>query len=112
MTTLSISKNNGKNWCKKSINGIDTILHKVNIRKRIAVPSPTFTWHDNLVAGYTLGGEFVTVAVIAEQSVILVGEGLVCQRAIAAETAEAVLVVMPVLVEELLAAEQETTKTL
>lgn len=67
----------------------------------------TCTWHDNLVAGYTLGGEFITVAVVAEQSVVLAGEGLICQRAIAAETAEAMLVVMPVVVEELLAAAQE-----
>lgn len=67
----------------------------------------TRTWHDNLVAGDTLGGEFVTVAVVAEQRVILAGEGLVGQRAVAVETAEAVLVVMPVLVEELLPAEQE-----
>lgn len=69
----------------------------------------TFTWHDDLVAGYTLGGELITVAVIAEQRVILAGERLICQRAITAETAEAVLMIMPVLVEELLATEQEET---
>lgn len=68
-----------------------------------------FTWHDDLVAGYTLGRELITVAVIAEQRVILAGERLVRQRAIAAEAAEAVLMIMPVLVEELLAAEQEET---
>ena len=67
----------------------------------------TFTWHDDLVAGNTLGGELITVAVIAEQRVILAGERLICQRAITAETAEAVLVIVPVLVEELLAAERE-----
>lgn len=59
------------------------------------------TWHDDFVAGHTLGGELVTVAVIAEQRVILAGERLICQRAITAETAEAVLMIMPVLVEEL-----------
>lgn len=59
------------------------------------------TWHDDLVAGHALGGELITVAVIAEQRVILAGERFVCQRAIAAETAEAVLVIMPVLIEEL-----------
>lgn len=69
----------------------------------------TFTWHDDLVAGHALGGELIAVAVIAEQGVLLAGERLICQRAIAAETAEAVLVVMPVLVEELLAAEQKFT---
>lgn len=68
-----------------------------------------FTWHNDLVAGYTLGGELVTVAVVAEQRVVLAGEGLVCQRAITAETAEAVLVIMPVLIKELLAAGQEET---
>lgn len=62
-----------------------------------------FTWHDNFVAGYTLGGELITVAVIAEQLVVLAGERLICQRVIAAETAEAVLVIVPVLIEELLA---------
>lgn len=66
----------------------------------------TFTWHDDLVAGNTLGRELVAVAVIAEQRVILAGERLICQRAITAETAKAVLVVMPVLIKELLAAEQ------
>lgn len=71
-----------------------------------SVPIP-FTWHDYLVTGYTLGGKFITVAVVAEQGVILAGKRLICQRAVAAETAEAVLVVMPVLVEELLAAQQE-----
>lgn len=70
----------------------------------------TFTWHDDLVASYTLGGELVTVAVIAEQRFILAGEGLIRQRAITAETAETVLVIMPILIEELLAAEQEHTK--
>lgn len=65
-----------------------------------------FTWHDDLVTGYTLGWELITVAVIAEQGVILAGEGLVCQWAVAAETAEAVLVIMAILIKELLAAEQ------
>lgn len=69
----------------------------------------TFTWHDNLVAGYTLGGELITVAVIAEQRVILAGERLICQGAITAETAEAVLMIMPVLIKELLATKQEET---
>ena len=66
-----------------------------------------FTWHDHFVAGYTLGGELVTVAVVAEERFVLAGERLVCQRAIAAETAEAVLVIVSVLVEELLAAQQQ-----
>lgn len=67
----------------------------------------TFTWHDDLVAGDALGGELITVAVIAEQGLILAGEGLICQRAITAETAETVLVIVPVLVEEFLAATQK-----
>lgn len=57
------------------------------------------TWHDYLVAGGALGGELVAVAVAAHQSVALAGEGLVCQRAVAAETAKTVCVVMSVLVE-------------
>lgn len=60
------------------------------------------TWHDSLVAGHTLGGKFIAVTVAAHQSVILASEGLVCQRAVAAEAAKAVLVVMSVLIEELL----------
>lgn len=67
----------------------------------------TFTWHDNLVAGDAFGGELITVAVVAEQRLVLAGEGLIRQRAITAETAEAVLVIMPVLVEEFLAATQK-----
>lgn len=35
------------------------------------------TWHDNLVAGHTLGGKLVTVAVVAQQGVLLAGEWLV-----------------------------------
>lgn len=66
-----------------------------------------FTWHDDLVAGDTFGGELITVAVVAEQRLVLAGEGLIRQRAITAETAEAVLVIMPVLVEEFLAATQK-----
>lgn len=59
------------------------------------------TWHDDLVTGDTFGGELITVAVVAEQCVILAGEGFVCQRAVAAETTETMLVIMSVLVEEL-----------
>lgn len=60
------------------------------------------TWHDCLVAGHTLGGKLVAEAVAAHERVVLAGEGLICQRAVTAEAAEAVLVVMSVLVEELL----------
>lgn len=67
----------------------------------------TFTWHDDLVAGDTFGGELITVAVITEQGLILAGEGLICQRAITAETAETVLVIVAVLVEEFLATVQK-----
>lgn len=65
------------------------------------------TWHDRLVAGHTLGGILVAVAVAAHQRVLLAGEGLVCQRAVAAETAEAVRVVVSVLIEEFLEEEEE-----
>lgn len=65
------------------------------------------TWHDSLVAGHTLGGKLVAVAVAAHQRVLLVGEGLVCQRAVTAETTKAVLVVMSVLIEELLKEEEK-----
>lgn len=65
------------------------------------------TWHDRLVAGRALGGKLVAVAVAAHQRVTLAGEGLVRQRAVAAETAETVCVVMSVLIEELLQGEGE-----
>lgn len=68
---------------------------------------PTFTWHHNLVASHTLGGELVAVAVVAEQRIILAGEGFVCQRAITAETAEAVLMIMSVFIKKLLTEEQK-----
>lgn len=71
--------------------------------KRSATTPFTFTWHDDLIAGDALGGELVAVAVVAEQGVVLAGERLVRQRAVTAETAEAVLVIVPLLVEELLA---------
>lgn len=67
----------------------------------------TFTWHDDLVTGDAFGGELITIAVVAEQRLVLAGEGLIRQRAITAETAEAVLVIMPVLVEQFLAATQK-----
>lgn len=67
----------------------------------------TFTWHDDFVTGDAFGGELITVAVVAEQRLVLAGEGLICQRAITAEAAEAVLVIMSVLVEEFLAATQK-----
>lgn len=69
------------------------------------------TWHDCLVAGHALGGELVAVAVAAHQSIFLAGEGLVGQRAVAAETAETVRVVMSVLVEELLEEEEREGHT-
>lgn len=83
-------------------------IFKVPLHRNIA--ASTHTWHDNLVTGYTLGGEFITVAVIAEQCIILASEGFICQRAIAAEATEAVLMVMPVFIKEFLAAEQRKGK--
>jgi len=60
------------------------------------------TRHDGLVAGDAFGGELVAVAVVAEQRLVLAGERLVGQGAVAAEAAEAVLVVVAVLVKQLL----------
>lgn len=57
------------------------------------------TRHDGFIAGHTFGGELIAVAVIAQKSIILAGEGLICQRTVTAETAEAVLVVVTVLVK-------------
>lgn len=71
-----------------------------------------YTWHDSLVAGHTLGGILAAVAVAAHQRLLLAGEGLVCQRALAAETAETVRVVMSLLVEELLEGEEEEKEQL
>lgn len=64
------------------------------------LPAPT--WHDRLLAGDALGGELAAVAVVAQQLLVLAGEGLVGQRAVAAEAAEAVLVVVAILVVQLL----------
>lgn len=75
--------------------------------KALRIPQIRLTWHDDLVAGDAFGGELVTVAVVAEQGLVLAGEGLICQRAIAAEAAETVLVIVAVLVEEFLAATQK-----
>lgn len=68
------------------------------------------TWHDRLVAGHALGGKLVAEAVAAHERIVLASERFVGQRAVAAETAKAVLVVMSVLVEELLE-EEERVKT-
>lgn len=57
--------------------------------------------HDDLVAGHTFRGELVAVAVVAQQGVVLTGEGLICQRAVTAETSEAVFVVVPVFIKQL-----------
>lgn len=70
------------------------------------------TWHDCLVAGRALGGKLIAVAVAAHQRVALAGEGLVRQRAVAAETAETVSVVMSALIEELLEEEERQRQTL
>ena len=64
------------------------------------------TWHDALVAGHTLGRELIVVAVVAQQRLLLAGEGLVRQRAVTAQTTETVFVVVPVLVEQLLERER------
>ncbi len=69
------------------------------------------TWHDRLVAGYTLGGELVAEAVAAYQRVALAGERLVCQRAVASETAKTVRVVIFVFIEELLEEEERECRT-
>lgn len=58
-------------------------------------------WHNCLLTGNALGGELIAVAVIAQQLLVLAGEGLVSQRAVTAEAAEAVLVVVAILVVQL-----------
>lgn len=58
-------------------------------------------WHDDLVTGHAFGGELVAVAVVAQQGVVLTGERLIGQRAVAAETAEAVFMVVSVFIEKL-----------
>lgn len=80
-----------------------TMTHKTVLMPRGATifqhPRP---WHYCLVTGHALGGKFIAVAVATHKAVVLAGEGLICQRTIAAETSEAVLVVVSVLIEELL----------
>lgn len=63
---------------------------------------PAPTWHDGLLTSDTFGGELAAVAVVAQQLLALAGERLIGQRAVAAETTEAVLVVMAVLIVQLL----------
>lgn len=70
--------------------------------RRLRTPALAVTWHHRLVTGHALGGELVAEALAADQSVVLDGEGLVRQGAVAAETAEAVFVVVAVFVEQLL----------
>lgn len=60
------------------------------------------TWRDLPAAGGAFGGEVAAVAVGAHQRIAPAAEGLLRQRALAAAAAEAVGVVMPVLVEDIL----------
>lgn len=73
---------------------------------QVRVKESHLTRHHLLVADHALGGEFVAVALAAHQSIVLAGEGLVGQRASAAYAAEAVFVVVPVFIEELLEEER------
>lgn len=82
---------------------VAAVTHKtVLVPRGTAVLQHPRAWHDSLVAGDTLGGVLAAVAVAAHQRILLAGEGLVCQRAVAAETAETVSMVVSVLIEELL----------
>lgn len=60
------------------------------------------TWHDGLLALLAPGRVLVGVAVRAEQLVLLGGERLVHQGALAAGTVEAVLVPVPFLIGQVL----------
>lgn len=60
------------------------------------------TWHDGFLAVVALGGILIGVALGAEELLILGGEGLVHQRALALEALEAVLVPVAVLVGQIL----------
>lgn len=60
------------------------------------------TWHDGFLALMALGGILIGVALSAEELLILGGEGLVHQRALALEAHEAVLVPVTVLVGQIL----------
>lgn len=102
LASLSLQRQgvNFTQWLLKNLSSRSSVNSVPEGKKVVA------TWHDYLVAGGALGGELVAVAVAAHQSVALAGEGLVCQRAVAAETAKTVCVVMSVLVEELLEEEE------
>lgn len=60
------------------------------------------TRHDSLPTRGALRGEGAAVAVIAEQLAVLAGEGLISEGALAAAAAEAVLVEVAILIEQLL----------
>lgn len=60
------------------------------------------TWHDGFLALMALGGILIRVALSAEELLILGGEGLVHQRALALETLETFLMPVTVLVGQIL----------
>lgn len=60
------------------------------------------TWHDGFLALVALGRILIGVALGAQELVILGGEGLVHQRALALEALEAVLMPVAVLVGQIL----------
>lgn len=80
---------------------------KINIR---CTCDHLHTWHDGFLAVVALGGILIGIALSAEELLILSGEGLVHQRALALEAHEAVLMPVAVLVGQILQAQQSDTQ--
>lgn len=70
------------------------------------------TWHYGFLALVALGGVLVGVALSTEELLILGGEGLVYQRALALEALETVLMPVAVLVGQILREQQRETSEL
>lgn len=70
------------------------------------------TWHDGFLALVALGGVLIGVALSTEELLILGGEGLVHQGALALEALETVLMPVAVLVGQILQKQQRNTSGL
>lgn len=64
------------------------------------------TWHDGFLALVALGGILIGVALSAEELLVLGGEGLVHQRALALEALETFLMPVTVFVGQILQEQQ------
>lgn len=85
-------------WLKNKVSWVDSQI----TQGQDHMWTSCLTRHDGFLAGMALGGVLIGVALSAEELLILGGEGLVHQGALALEALETVLVPVTVLVGQIL----------